>query len=67
MIIKVTDHLMESIINKFVIENDYYVLDEIPGWLRAQGYDVKMLADDDHWYLEFANGQECSKFLLEWM
>jgi hypothetical protein len=34
--------------------------------LRAHGYDVRMLTDDELFYLEFDRDAECSKFLLEW-
>jgi hypothetical protein len=66
MRLQLSDHLVDKIITAFGIENGYFVWDEIPGWLRAHGYDVKMLTDDELFYLEFKYPQDCSKFLLEW-
>ena len=66
MILQLSDHLIDKIVTKFGLENGYFVWDEIPGWLRAHGYDVKMLTDDEFFFLEFENPQESSKFLLEW-
>lgn len=66
MILKLSDQVTSKIVTRFGLENGYFVWDEIPGWLRAQGYDVRVLADDDHFYLKFDNATESSKFLLEW-
>lgn len=66
LVLQLSDHLVDKIVTKFGLENGYFVWDEIPGWLRAHGYDVKMLADDDNYYLEFVHDKESSKFLLEW-
>ena len=66
MILQLSDHFVDKIVTRFVFENGYFVWDEIPGWLRAHGYDVKMLTDDELFYLEFEHDAECSKFLLEW-
>ena len=66
MIIKLQSTLLENIINKFQDENGYFVWDEVPGWLRAHGYNVKMLTDDELFYIEFEQDTEYSKFLLEW-
>ena len=66
MILKLTDSVIQNIIKKFSEENDYFVWDEVPGWLRAHDYNIKMMADDYNFYLEFDEPEECSKFLLEW-
>ena len=66
MILQLSDNLVDKIVTRFGLENNYFVWSEVPGWLRAHGYDVKMLTDDELFYLEFADPQECSKFLLEW-
>ena len=66
MILQLSDHLVDKIVTAFGLENGYCVWDEIPGWLRAHGYDVRMLTDDELFYLDFEQDAECSKFLLEW-
>ena len=66
LILQLSDQLVDKIVTRFGLENGYFVWDEIPGWLRAHGYDVKMLTDDELFYLEFERDLECSKFLLEW-
>ena len=67
MRLQLSDHLVDKIVTAFGLENGYFVWDEIPGWLRAHGYDVRVLTDcDELFYLEFEQDAECSKFLLEW-
>jgi hypothetical protein len=66
LILQLSDQLVDKIVTRFGLENGYFVWDEVPGWLRAHGYDVKMLTDDELFFLEFENPQESSKFLLEW-
>ena len=66
MILKLQSTVIENIIKKFQDENGYFVWDEVPGWLRAHGYNVKMLTDDELFYIEFEQDAEYSKFLLEW-
>ena len=66
MVLQLSDNLINKIVTRFGVENGYFVWDEIPGWLRAHGYDVRVLTDDELFYLEFEQDAECSKFLLEW-
>ena len=67
MRLQLSDRLVDKIVTAFGVENGYFVWDEIPGWLRAHGYDVRVLTDcDELFYLDFERDAECSKFLLEW-
>jgi hypothetical protein len=66
LILQLSDQLVDKIITRFGLENGYFVWDEVPGWLRAHGYNIKMLTDDELFFIEFEQEAECSKFLLEW-
>ena len=66
LILQLSDQLVDKIVTRFGLENGYFVWDEVPGWLRAHGYNIKMLTDDELFFIEFENPQESSKFLLEW-
>ena len=64
--------LWQRICHKFWVENGYYVIEEVPGWLRAVDpslYDIRLhKLESKHWAtLYFKHESDKTAFLLRWV
>ena len=64
MILRLHSSIMQNILMQFNEANGYFVWDEVPGWLRANGYNVRLKQDDIYFYGEFDTAEEATQFLL---
>ena len=64
--------IWSNVINKFIDSNNYYVLEEVPGWVRAVDPAVKdfRLVRDEHRQVYgvayFSDTEDYTAFLLRW-
>ena len=66
MRLRLDSDIMINILKSFNEANGYFVMEEVPGWLRAQGYDVKLTQGEHYFYGEFATAEDATQFLLRW-
>ena len=59
-------HLLDRVLTGFQDEIGYLDLDQIPGWLRAKGFEVRICRDEHLLWFRFDDEKEAVKFCLYW-
>lgn len=58
--------LLDRVMDRFHLEMGYTDLDQIPGWLRAQGWQVRVCREEWQVWFRFDDDQEAVRFCLCW-
>ena len=58
--------LLDRVMDRFHEENGYSDLEQIPGWLRAHGWQVRVCRDEWQIWFRFDDDQEAVRFCLFW-
>lgn len=60
------NHLLDRVLTAFQDEVGYLDIDQLPGWLRAKGFDVRLCRDEYLLWFRFDDDREATRFCLYW-
>ena len=62
--------LWQRLCHEFYRDNDYFILEEMPGWVRATQHiqDIRLFKDEYHRWatVYFEREEDLTAFLLKW-